>query len=294
MATRKFEPLNELLNDLRVAAEHRRAQLAELDRTIRLADVRCISFDELLSRIERLWHDDGASEIVYRASTEELSHNRLGALAQSVKRLADAADRLPSPFKATIDRAVKRILSRMPGEIATPIALPWLEHRRKYRREIAYYILRKVGLDSESGTALLSVFQRTGDQDCLKLLARNPSTLASSDAEHVVNFLDEEYWRMRVVESLLIAGDERAVLLGVRYPREFAWAVGRQKDATLLAVMRNLLDERAHDLTFVSLYAWALGQIGARDELRRIRNLYIAVETCTALPQGEPTNLGPT
>ncbi len=277
MARQNYDPLAELLNDPGLAEELRRAQLVELDRTIRLADVRCISFDELLSRIERLWEDEEASEIVYRASTEEFGYDQFCAIARSVRRLADAVDRMPSPSKARIDRAMKRILARMPGEIATLIVLPWLEHKRKFRREIAHAVLRKAGLDPQSGVALVAIFQRTGDQGCLKLLARNPSALAVSDAKQVLDLLDEEYWRMRALEALLVAGDERAILLCARYPREFVWAVGRQKDATLLTVLRSLLDAHAQDLAFVSLYAWALGQIGARDELHRVREVYVAV-----------------
>jgi hypothetical protein len=120
---------------------HRTMMLDEIDRTIRMAEIRCLPFDDMLRRIEHLWDDDAAGEIVYRACSEPLSQNQLCALAESVSRLAETVEGLPSTLKAKLDRAIKRILSRMPAEVAVPIAEPWLEHKRKFRREVAYHIL---------------------------------------------------------------------------------------------------------------------------------------------------------
>jgi hypothetical protein len=258
---------------------HRQAQLQKLDRTIRMAEIRCIPFDELLGRIERLWSDDAASEITFRASEEPLSHNQLHALAESVKRLADASEHLPSALKSSIDRAVRRLLSRMPAEIAAPLAEPWLEHKRKFRRKTAYAILRRTGITAACGPRLLAVFQRTGDQEALKLLARNPPAVAAVDAAYMASVIDDEYWRMRVVWSLLLENVEKGVSLSDVYPREFVWAAGRHKDPALLPAMRHLFDTHHDDLEFVSMYAWALGQLGARDELHRIRHvIHLEVE----------------
>jgi hypothetical protein len=268
---------DQLPEDLRrrpdIVAARRQLQLQEIDRTIRLADVRCIPFESLLNRIEKLWKDEAASEIVFRVCEEPLSHNQLHALAQSVKFLADAVDCLPSASKTTIDRAVRRMVARMPPEIAAPIAEPWLEHKRKFRREIAYRILRESGVPAAYGPRLLAVFQRNGDQECLKLLARNPSALVAAGGVAIAKLADEEYWRMRIIQSLLIADIDGGMSASAAYPREFVWAAGRQKDPALLPAMRSLFDTSADDLSFVSLYAWALGQIGARDELYRVREL---------------------
>ena len=67
--------------------------------------------------------------------------------------------------------------------------------------------------------------------------------------------------------------------LSLAYPREFVWAVGRQKDAGLLPVLRHLFNMNPDDLDFVSAYVWALGQIGAREELSRVRQLVFGMAT---------------
>jgi hypothetical protein len=161
----------------------------------------------------------------------------------------------------------------MPAEIAGPIVEPWLEHKRKFRREIAYQVLRRCGITSEIGVRLVAIFQQTRDQECLRLLARNPTALLAAAPEIVVKLLDEEYWRMRVVQSLLAISIDRGAVLSASYPREFIWAAGRQRDPALLPAMRKLLADRQDDLDFVSLYAWALGQIGARDDLLQLRSV---------------------
>jgi hypothetical protein len=46
----------------------------------------------LLKRIEHLWDEHYAGEIVYRTCSEEFSDNQYYALAESIRRLADAVE----------------------------------------------------------------------------------------------------------------------------------------------------------------------------------------------------------
>ncbi|MER9253983.1 hypothetical protein NKI59_19540 [Mesorhizobium sp. M0598] len=254
-----------------VVAAHRESMLEDIDRSIRLAEIRCLPFDVLLTRIERLWEDDAAQEIVYRACSEAFEHNQLCALAESARRLAEAAGQLASGKKTSVDRAVKRILSRMPGPIAAPIVEPWLSHARKFRRQIAYRVLRASGFPEALGAKLLEHFERTADQECLHLLARNPHALLATDAVRVLDSVKDEYWRMRMVQAVMITDTSRSRILAADYPHEFVWAAGRQKDKSLLPDMRRLKAGHSSDLSFVSLYAWALGQLGAADDLAALR-----------------------
>lgn len=273
MSRSNFQLPKEFSDNLVVVEAHRRMMLDKIDQTIRMAEVRCLPFDVLLKRIEHLWDCEAAGEVVYRACSEPFSHNQMLALAESARRLADAIDDLPSSLKAKSDRAVKRILSRMSAEIASPIVVPWLDHDRKLRREIAYRVLRDTGLSAEFGPRLLDIFGRSGDQECLKLLARNPAALAAVNFQTVLEKIEEEYWRMRVVQSVLLIEPERGRSLSARNPHEFVWAVGRLKDASLLPDLRRLLEVHASDLNFISIYAWCLGQLGATEDLAELRNL---------------------
>ncbi|MEQ9243729.1 hypothetical protein [Roseovarius indicus] len=254
-----------------VAAAQRKMLLDDINRTISLSEARCLSFDTLLERVERLWEDPQASEIVYHLCEMSLSTNQEYALAESARRLADSAEYLPSSQKQRCDRAIKRILSRMQAKVAAPIAEQWLQHKRKFRREISYNILRKCGLTASSGPRLLDVFHATHDQQALELIARFPVAAGNIDIPTIIDQVDEEYWRMRMVQAALESDKEKALKLAELFPREFTNAAGRLKDTTLMPKLRELLIEHAEDLDFLSVYAWALGQFKASGDLKELK-----------------------
>jgi hypothetical protein len=271
MASVRFSLPEELANNPEIVTQHRAMIIDDINRTISMSEVRCLPFDELLSRIERLWEDTQASEISYRVCEETLSHNQFYALAESVQRLAKATDLLPSAYKASLDRAIRRMLARMPAEIAAPVAQQWLEHKRKLRREIAYGILRECGLTAASGPYLVSVFDRTGDQECLKLIARHPVAVGNLDIVPLLDKLEEAYWRMRLVQAAIISNKRKWMTLAESHPREFVHAVGRLRDVTLMSKLCELFKRHSENLDFLSLYGWALGQLGARTELAELK-----------------------
>jgi len=267
-----------------IAAAHRESQFAELARTLDMAEIRCISFDQLLTRIEKLWDDESASQIVYRACQESFSDNQILALAESVRRLAYAAEDLPSSARSKALSAVKQILARMPMHIAGPIAEPWLTHKYKFRRELAYRIFRGTGVAAEVGPMLLAAFHRSGDQECLQLIARSPAAVAAVDVADLLALIEDDYWRMRIMEALLKTKGATGVSFRSLYPYEFAWAVGRNKDTALLPILVSLFDNHSNDLDFLSIYVWALGQLGAQDHLSRVRAYVRSLDVHTAMP----------
>lgn len=252
-------------------ALHRQMLMEEIDRTLSLAEVRSLSFDELLNSIEHLSDISNSAEIVFRACEYAPSLNQAYSLAESVRRLAEAVDGLPSRRKPPYDRAIMRILSRLPAEAVWPVVAPWLEHKRKFRREAAYAILRKTGIDETAGLRLLEVFENTGDQMALELIARNPLATRTLDIRQILPLFEDEYWRMRLVEAVLVDDEPRALILAADFPREFTHAVGRQKQKRLVPNLRSLFDLQSENLDFLSIYAWALGQLGALDEIVRLR-----------------------
>lgn len=267
----RFSIPSKLADDPELIALHRQMLIEEIDRTLSLAEVRSLPFDELLNCIERLPDIINSAEIVFRVCEYDPSLNQAYSLAESVRRLAETVDGLPSRRKPTYDRAIMRILSRLPAEAAWPVADPWLEHKRKFRRETAYAILRKTGIDEKAGSRLLEVFENTGDQTALELIARNPSATRALDIRQVLPLFEDEYWRMRLVEAVLMDDEPRALMLATNFPREFTHAVGRQKQKRLVPNLRNLFDLQSENLDFLSIYAWALGQVGALDEIGRLR-----------------------
>ena len=259
-ATKRLPP-KELAASPEIDVWQIRSKLREIEQTLLLAEIRCIPFEELLRRIEHVWDDPAASEIIYRTSQETHSGNELAALTESIKRLIEVADTLPPASKTKSFKAVRRILSRMPADIAAPIAEPWLEHKHKFRREMAYRIFQRAGVPAEFGPRLLATFKKNRDQKCLELIARHPVAIAATDTTALCESITDGYWRMRVIQSVLMTDTERGVSLSTAYPREFVWAAGRQRDAGLLPILRRLFDASPADLDFLSIYVWALARL---------------------------------
>jgi hypothetical protein len=84
------------------------SKLREIDQTLRLAEVRCIPFGDLLRRLEHLWDDPAAGEIIYHVCQEMYSGNELAALTESIRHLIEAADCLSSPEKTRALNAEKQ------------------------------------------------------------------------------------------------------------------------------------------------------------------------------------------
>lgn len=261
----------ELSNDPELVAARREMIIAEIDQTLSLAEVRCLPFDALLKQVEELPSILNSCEVIFRACELELSMNQAFALAESVRRLADKVDELPSRRKQTFDRAIRRILSALPAEAAWPVAGSWLEHKRKFRRETAYSILKRTGVDDVAGARLFEVFESSHDQAALELIARNPRATKNIEVRKVLPLFEENYWRMRLVEAVLIDNQSAAIELAQDYPREFTHAVGRQKLVEFKFELERLFVERSNDLDFISIYGWALGQLGATEQLAKLR-----------------------
>jgi hypothetical protein len=83
--------------------------------------------------------------------------------------------------------------------------------------------------------------------------------------------LKEKYWRARVLEALLIHDRDTALLVACRFPFEFAHAVGRTQDQSLLEPLLKLFDENSKDIEFLSIYAYALAKLAAKTELESLK-----------------------
>jgi hypothetical protein len=250
-------------------------KLGELDRTIRYARLRCLSLDEIVDRIARLDEGDSKTDYVHRLSEMELTDSELERLVDAMDLLAQRSENAPSKLKLKLDRTLLRLVRLLPSDLANRFAEPFVDHRRKARRRWAYAALRQKQISQAIAAKLLKVFHETGDQDALQLIARNPERVPEIGAEVLMESLDEEYWRARVVEALLLHDRQSALSLCDQYPFEFAHAAGRVEDTSLLDPLCELLDDNRDDLEFLSIYAYALGKLRGKDELESLEE-YIA------------------
>jgi len=259
------------MNETHLAGKQFQKALAvqELRGAIRYASYRCLTVPELMTRL--LEHDDIDTTCVDRLSELDLSDADCRCLSETVCELAARGERAPSKLKAKIDRTILRILRVMPNELSAQFAKRYLGHRLKGRRKWAYSAFRNVPLSAQLANTLASVYRERGDQEALKLIARNAKQVVSIGPEFLLEHLDEEYWRARVIEAALLEDLSAAIQLAEKYPFEFAHAVGRIEDADLLDTLCNLFPAHSTDVAFLSIYAYALGKLGASEQLDALR-----------------------
>ena len=250
--------------------------LDKLGRTVRYAKLRCLSPTEIFDRIAGLDLDPEVTDYVYRISELRLTGSNLEHLLGAMKNLANRSESSSSKVRAKIDRILLRLVRLLPTDIGNNFAEPFVDHRLKSRRRWAYSSLRQKPISKIIAVKLANVLKQHGDQDALKLIARNPKRVTDVGGEFLLANINEEYWRARVVEALLDYDRPTALLIAKRYPFEFAHAVGRSGDDSLVSYLTDLFPANQDDMEFISIYAFALGKLGAIAELESLE-CFIAV-----------------
>jgi hypothetical protein len=134
-----------------------------------------------------------------------------------------------------------RLVRALPSELAVRFAEPYVDHPRKGRRQWAYVALREKHISPEVARKCADSFRRTGDQEALMLIARNPECVLEVGPEFLLSNLNEKYWRARVLEALIGHDRTAALFWSRKYPLEFAHALGRTCDRSLLEPLRLTL-----------------------------------------------------
>jgi len=248
--------------------------VSDVDRALRMARLRCLSFEELVSRLGRIWEVDESSSVVYALCERSFTPTEEGLLSDALTDLGQVGDGLRSHDKAKVDRAIGRVSRCMSPERACHVVVPFLAHPRKARRQIAYRVLKAVPVTAEFGKELVERYRQTGDEELLELVARSSEAVCRVDVRYVLESLGEEYWRARVLAALLATEPAKAYELADAYPVEFVHAVGRQEDHGALEAMRKLFRRRRRDPEFLSIYAWCLGILRATDHLRAVARAF--------------------
>jgi hypothetical protein len=243
----------------------------QLSRTIEFASLRCLSPAEIMSKISGLDEVDDQSDHVSRLLELKLNPSELGLLERTMTTLVQRADTAPSPLKRRIDRVLLRLVRALPSDAACRFVEPYLDHRLKTMRVRAYSSLRNKQISESIAEKLAEVFRGAGDQEALELIARNPERVPKVGGEFLLTNLKERYWRARVLEALLMHDRSTALALAGRFPFEFTHAVGRTQDRTLLEPVRGLFEANSGDIEFLSIYAYALGKLGAKGDLESLK-----------------------
>ena len=135
-------------------------KLRELDRTIQYARLRFLSPDDITDRIARLDEDDDPNDYVDRLSKMNLDDSELERLVDVMDSLAQRSENTPSKLKVKLDRTLLRLVRLLVRlrhiDLANRFAEPFVDHRRKARREWAYAALRKKQISQSIAVKLLN------------------------------------------------------------------------------------------------------------------------------------------
>lgn len=249
------------------------SQIADLEHSLRMAETRVLTFDELRARLPGILTDRQSEAIIRRFSELTFDPDQADQLLDTVRNIAMEAEGLDTRQKTRADAIIGRLARLLPDDFAVPFALGELTHKRKRRRDGAYKVLKVHMLPGTLAPKLVEAYELHGDDRLLQLIARNAPLLAYVDVVPVLAALSDRYWRMRVVEGLLVTHDPRVNDLAEIFPTEFAHAVGRLRLSEEVGRLKDLCNQDSIDVEFLSLYTWAMGRLGVRDEVARMKEL---------------------
>jgi hypothetical protein len=92
----------------------RELDLQQLARTLSLAAIRCLSWEEIRPRLRSVWNDPQSEELILRVQEKDLSEQQGKELSEEIKYLSAIAEQLHSRDRYTVDRRLMRLAHALP------------------------------------------------------------------------------------------------------------------------------------------------------------------------------------
>lgn len=264
----KFEISNDLRR--RITAH---SNIVSARRTLALAKVRCIPFNEKLRRLKMGLEEQFFDELAFAVGESNRSARQNLQLASIAAKLAKKADELRSGERAQLDRRVAKLLRVLPTHLARPIVMKYLSDQLKQRRLIGLKCITTEGIDVDFVQFLWGRFCETGDNALLKVILGKPIQLSELNPSKLVDSFAEDYWKMRVIEATLKADTGRGAAFATSHPRLFIWACGRLRNRQMTSAIVDCLSTASDQVELIDITAWALGKLGAAKDLVRLEAL---------------------
>jgi hypothetical protein len=118
--------------------------------------------------------ENDSIDYIKRLQECRLSDSDFQYLADAMNALATRSEKANSCLKIKIDRVILRCVRLLPSDLAAHFVEPYINHRRKTRREWAYTALREKKISAATAVTLRETFRERGDENALRLIARNP------------------------------------------------------------------------------------------------------------------------
>jgi hypothetical protein len=237
--------------------------ISRLPRSIELAEIGVLPFAELLARVAHIWTEDDPTLVIDQVIRRERTEEQQIALIRVLEELVVEADNLRGRDRIVADRTIYRLLHLLPKPLAGALVLRCAESKRSMQRQAAYRFYKSHGIEPGVVGMMLDDYRHRPRQAILNVIARDPNAVAEADPEFLLHELVDRYWRMRVFQALLQADPEKAEALAFQYPIEYLWAATRERDETVLPMLRQLLDANMEDPEFVGWSLWAFSKLGS-------------------------------
>ena len=215
--------------------------------------------------------------------TKNTRHVR--ALIETIEAVVST---LPRQKQRSADSTIVELTLALPIEEQQAIASEFVQHQRTSRRLSGYRLIKLLpGCDLSA--VLLSSYVTYRDAAGLRALVFIEADISNlPDLRTAIAGLRERYYQARVIENLLANNRTLAVQLADEFPMAFIWASGRRRDATARdfvvhyfeATLRKVEAVRSIDRHLIAgtielkNLIWALGRVGARDQLIALASKY--------------------
>ena len=182
---------------------------------------------------------------------------------------------IPSNGKPKTDSYLNKLIYLLPPRLGAKYAFIFLDHKRKNRRNIGFKYLKCLDYDEGEANLMIERYTKSKNQTFLEHLARNFNGLTLSDDKiiFVLQELNEEYWRCRIIEKLINVRYIDNFLEGIfkSFPLETFHAMGRTKNRGILNYIEQYINDFKNDYNSLGMVAWALGKVKAKEKLDELR-----------------------
>jgi hypothetical protein len=243
-----------------------------------MAKARCIPYDDLLEmlRADPIRTIREHPEYGFRLTEECTQQGTSDKIVEIVQLLIEQTETIPSTEKQRYDRYLYKILCALDTDVAVPIALRMIQHKRKHRRQIALRILNQNEIGCSAIDLLLHQYKLNPDQGFIVSIARSKwaSMLKAEDLLFLLEECSEEYWRSRIIEHLFkkdLGGAAIERIVG-DHPMESIRAIGRMRKSEFTHYVVRYERQHIEDPRNLGLAIWALGKLGEEKELEEIEH----------------------
>jgi hypothetical protein len=271
MAALNMLPTDLPTQEYLILARREMAQ-AEIRRTLEMARARSLSFGQLTKHLDRRpYLNNRSGPHLYALCERKLSQRESRWVVGFVHTLIEESEVCASKEKYQFDSYIKQLLGRVDPKLSVPVLIGMLHHKRAGRRAMALRVLRDIPIEPTKIPILLNAYEQTGNVEILKLIARNSLLVQSLEiAKVLLSGFDEDYWKARAIEALLLNNIPGTLKLARQHPIPFIWAIGRLRRNDLTKEVTPFCSRFLNDQK-LGLIIWALGRVQAKSALLKLQ-----------------------